>query len=68
VSLAIGQIVTERTGFKPGDQIGEWVARCYLDASFAGLRYAYGSSAVEAETNLLAALDVVAEVETEESE
>ena len=68
MSLAIGQIITEPTGFKPGDRFGEWIARCYLDASIDGLRFAYGATEDDAETNLMAALDVVAEVEVEESE
>ena len=56
-TLAIGQIVTERTGFKPGDRVPEWVARCYLELSLRGLQFAYGASESEALENLHAKLE-----------
>jgi len=68
MSLAIGEIKTEATGFAPGSAVLPFCARTYLSASFDGMRFAYGSTEAEAETNLMAAIDVVAEVETEESE
>lgn len=58
-TLAIGQIVIEPTGFKPGDRIPEFVARCYLEASLGGLKFAYGNSESEALENLHAKIEEV---------
>ena len=56
-TLSIGEIVVERTGFKPGDRILEFVARCWVEPSFSGLRFAYGDDEQEAQLNLQGLLD-----------
>ena len=63
MSLAIREIKTEATGFAPGSAVLPFCARTYLSPSFEGMRFAYGATAAAAETILMAALDVVAEVE-----
>lgn len=38
-----GQLAyVERTGFKPGDRIKQWVCRCYLNGGGGPLVFAYG--------------------------
>lgn len=62
MSLSLKEIKSEPTGFKPGDRIAEFVARCWITPGFEGLRFAYGATEDEAVKNL--SLELSAEAST----
>lgn len=61
MSLVIGEVKTEATGFGAPRE-DAFVSRVYLSEGAEGLRHAYGPSFEAAESNLMTRLDVVAEV------